>query len=46
MMVLVLVFVFGSGYDGVDGWDFFCISYVYKGSVYFKECCNMTFEKK
>ena len=26
--------------------DFFFISYIYKSSVYLKQCCNMTFDKK
>ena len=26
--------------------DFFYISYIYKTSVYLKQCCNMTFDKK
>ena len=37
----------GSAYDGVDGCRFFFfISYFYKSSVYLKQCCNMTLDKK
>ena len=37
----------GSAYDDVGGCGFFFfISYIYKSSVYLKQCCNMTFDKK
>ena len=41
--MIVLVFVFMMVVVLVD---FFFISYIYKSSVYVKQCCNMTFDKK
>ena len=37
----------GSAYDDVGGCGFVSfIPYIYKSSVYLKQSCNMTFDKK
>ena len=42
MMVVVLMMVLVV----VDLFSLFQFSYVYKSSVYLKQCCNMTYDKK
>ena len=47
LSVGVCVYDGGSAYDYVGGCGFFFfISYIYRSSVYLKQCCNMTFDKK